>query len=348
MGEAHILTRESGKLSLRDLSCRHGLNDRHSRRHNVRLDLRSAAPRIEWHGSTLIGKAYFTMASSMTGFARSQALAAPFLLVWEVRSVNHRFLDATVRLPAALRSLETGCRAKVKAALARGKVDCTLTVSRDRDHPGSVELSNNAIENLLSLQKRVREMAPDASSLSVGDVLRWPGVVQEATYESSTMKSAVAAALDDALKSLVKARKREGKRLAAAVLERCNGMKTIIAEMQPRIGQAEQRYRSKLEQRLDRLAVDADPQRLEQELAQLAQRLDISEEIDRLNSHIEEVETVLARDEPMGRRLDFLVQELNREANTLASKSQDSDLTRGAVELKVLVEQVREQVQNLE
>ena len=348
MGEAHILTRESGKLRLRDLSCRHGLNDRRSRRHDVRLDLRSAAPRFEWHGWTLIDKAYFTMASSMTGFARSQALAAPFLLVWEVRSVNHRFLDTTVRLPAELRSLETGCRAQVSTALARGKVDCTLTVSRDRDHHGGVELRDNAVEDLLSLQKRVREMAPEASSLSVGEVLRWPGVVQEATYESSTMEPAVAAALHDALKSLVEARKREGKRLAAAVLERCLGMKNIIAEMQPRIGQAEQRYRSKLVQRLERLAVDADPQRLEQELAQLAQRLDISEEIDRLASHIEEVEAVLSRDEPMGRRLDFLVQELNREANTLASKSQDTDLTRGAVELKVLVEQVREQVQNLE
>ena len=284
----------------------------------------------------------------MTGFARSQALAAPFRLVWEVRSVNHRFLDTAVRLPAELRSLETGCRARVNAALARGKVDCTLTVSRERDHRGSVELRDNAVEDLLSLQKRVRGMAPDASPLSVGEVLRWPGVVQEATYESSTMEPAVAAALDDALESLIKARMREGERLATAIRERCQGMKSIIAEMQPRIGQAEQRHRDKLVQRLERLAVDADPQRLEQELAQLAQRLDISEELDRLASHIEEVEAVLARDEPIGRRLDFLVQELNREANTLASKSQDTGLTRGAVELKVLVEQVREQVQNLE
>ena len=206
----------------------------------------------------------------------------------------------------------------------------------------------NVVEDLLSLQVRVREMVPDADSLSVGEVLRWQGAVQEVTYESAALESTVAAALDDALKSLVEARNREGQRLAAAVLDRCRGMKAIISEMQPRIGQAEQRYRSKLVQRLERLAVDADPQRLEQELAQLAQRLDTSEEFDRLASHIDEVEAVLSRDEPMGRRLDFLVQELNREANTLSSKSQDSELTRGAVELKVLVEQVREQVQNLE
>lgn len=288
------------------------------------------------------------MANSMTGFARSQALAAPFRLVWEVRSVNHRFLDIAVRLPAELRSLESACRSQVQFALARGKVDCTLTVNRDRDHQGGVELRENVVEDLLSLQERVREMVPGADSLSVGEVLRWQGTVQEVTYESADVESTVVEALDDALKSLVEARNREGRRLAAAVLERCRGMKAIIAEMRPRIGRAEQRYRSKLRQRLERLTVDADPQRLEQELAQLAQRLDISEEIDRLNSHIDEVEAVLSRDEPIGRRLDFLVQELNREANTLSSKSQDTELTRGAVELKVLVEQVREQVQNLE
>ena len=288
------------------------------------------------------------MARSMTGFARSQALAAPFRLVWELRSVNHRFLEIAVRLPVEMRSLESACRARVNAALARGKVDCTLTVTRDRDHRGGVELHENAVEDLLSLQQRVRAMVPDASSLSVSEVLRWPGVVQEATYETAGVESTVAAALDDALQSLSEARKREGQRLAATVQERCRGMKDIIASIQPRIGQAEQRYRTKLVQRLERLAVDADPQRLEQELAQLAQRLDISEEIDRLTGHIDEVEAVLSLDEPIGRRLDFLVQELNREANTVASKSQDSELTRGAVELKVLVEQVREQVQNLE
>ena len=288
------------------------------------------------------------MANSMTGFARSQALAAPFRLVWEVRSVNHRFLEIAVRLPVELRSLESACRRQVQSALARGKVDCTLTVTRGRDQRSGVELRENVVEDLLSLQERVRAMVPDADALSVGEVLRWQGAVQEVTYESAAVESTVAAALDDALESLVEARKREGRRLAAAVLERCRSMKAIIAEMQPRIGQAEQRYRSKLRQRLERLAVDADPQRLEQELAQLAQRLDISEEIDRLNSHIDEVEAVLSRDEPIGRRLDFLVQELNREANTLSSKSQDTELTRGAVELKVLVEQAREQVQNLE
>lgn len=288
------------------------------------------------------------MASSMTGFASNQALVAPFRLVWELRSVNHRFLDISVRLPGDLRSLEPACRAQVDAALTRGKVDCTLTVTRERDFQGSAELQEDVLLGLSSLQRNVREQFPEAESLAVGDILRWPGAVTEVRYESSTVESAVAEALDGALESLVEARKREGSRLTAAIRERCRGMNDIIAGMQPRIGQAEQHYRSKLVQRLERLAVDADPQRLEQEMAHLAQRLDISEEIDRLTGHIQEVEAVLSRNDPMGRRLDFLLQELNREANTVSSKSQDTELTRGAVELKVLIEQMREQVQNLE
>ncbi len=285
----------------------------------------------------------------MTGFARCQALAAPFRLVWELRSINHRFLEIAVRLPAELRSLEHACRAQVRTALTRGKVDCTLSVTPDPEQPQRGELHTQVVEELLMLQRKVREMDPSARILSVAEVLRWPGAMKAASIEPEAVEPAVASALDDALESLVESRKREGRRLAAAVQERCRAMKTIIAgEIQPRIGQAEERLRKKLLQRLDRLAVEADPQRLEQELAQLAQRLDISEEIDRLTSHIHEVEAVLSRHEPTGRRLDFLVQELNREANTLSSKSQDSELTRSAVELKVLIEQVREQVQNLE
>ena len=288
------------------------------------------------------------MASSMTGFASSQTVVAPFRLVWELRSVNHRFLEIAVRLPSVLRSLEPACRAQVDAALTRGKVDCTLILTRDQDDRRGTELQAEAIQNLLSLQKRVRKTFPEAASMTVGEVLRWPGAVKEAKCEPAAVETAVADAMNGALASLVEARQREGRRLAAAIDERCRGIRDIIANIQPRIGQAEQRYRDKLMQRLERLAGDADPQRLEQEIAQLAQRLDISEEIDRLSGHVSEVERTLSGDEPMGRRLDFLLQELNREANTLCSKSQDTELTRNAVKLKVLIEQMREQVQNLE
>ena len=288
------------------------------------------------------------MASSMTGFARSQALVAPFRLVWEVRSVNHRFLEIALRLPGDLRSLEPGCRARIDRALTRGKVDCTLTVSRDPEFRDGAELREDVIAGLSSLQTRVRQHFSEAESLTVGELLRWPGAVEEPTYDPAALESAVGEALGKALESLVEARQREGQRLTALLLERCRGVTAIIADIRPGIGQAEERYRRRLVARLERFSVDADPQRLEQEMVQLAQRLDIAEEIDRLGSHVSEMESVLSVDRPMGRRLDFLLQELNREANTIASKSQDTDLTRNAVELKVLIEQMREQAQNLE
>ena len=288
------------------------------------------------------------MASSMTGFASAQALVAPFRLVWELRSVNHRFLEIGIRLPTNLKSLEPACRARVDSALMRGKVDCTLTVNREPDQRAGVELREDAISGLAALQQRVRESFDNAEPLTVGDVLRWPGAVEEASCEPADVESAVAEALDSALQSLVAARRREGERLTAAVRERCDTITGIIAAIRPRLGQAEERYRQSLVRRLERFDVDADPQRLAQEMVQLAQRLDVSEEIDRLAGHIQEVEAVMACDGPMGRRLDFLLQELNREANTLSSKAQDAKLTRDAVELKVLIEQIREQVQNLE
>ena len=288
------------------------------------------------------------MAYSMTGFASAQALVAPFRLAWELRSVNHRFLEIAVRLPGDLRSLEPACRARVDRALTRGKVDCTLTVSKDPDSRDTAELQEDVMLGLSALQSRARRHFPEARSLTVGELLRWPGAVEEPRYESTDLESAVDETLGRALASLVEARQREGRRLAEMLLERCRGVTAIIAGIRPRLGQAEERYRGRLMQRLERFSVDADPQRLEQEMVQLAQRLDIAEEIDRLGSHVSEMETVLADDRPMGRRLDFLLQELNREANTIASKSQDTDLTRNAVELKVLIEQMREQVQNLE
>ena len=288
------------------------------------------------------------MAYSMTGFASAQTLVAPFRLVWELRSVNHRFLEIAVRLPGDLRSLEPACRARVDHALTRGKVDCTLTVSRDPDSRDTAELQEDVILGLSSLQESARRHFPEARSLTVGELLRWPGAVEEPSYDSVDLESAVAETLGRALASLVEARQREGQRLAEMLLERCNGVTAIIADIRPRLGQAEERYRGRLMQRLERFSVDADPQRIEQEMVQLAQRLDIAEEIDRLGSHVSEMKSVLSQDQPMGRRLDFLLQELNREANTLGSKSQDTDLTRNAVELKVLIEQMREQVQNLE
>ena len=288
------------------------------------------------------------MPSSMTGFASAEALVKPFRLTWELRSVNHRFLEIGVRLPEDLRAMEPDCRGRINAALARGKVDCTLKVSLAEGHTPEAELRHDVLDRIREIQTEVLGKFPDARPLAVGELLRWPGALEEATYEPASLESSITQALDDALSSLNTARQREGDRLAEALVQRCEAISSIISRIRPRIGEAEKRYRAKLKERLDRLAVETNPERLEQEIALLTQRLDISEEIDRLEGHVKEVRDILGRQEPIGRRLDFLIQELNREANTLGSKAQDADLTRDAVELKVLIEQMREQAQNLE
>jgi len=288
------------------------------------------------------------MPSSMTGFASAEALVRPFRLTWELRSVNHRFLEIGVRLPEELRSLEPDCRGRINAALGRGKVDCTLKVMLAEGQAQEVTLKDDVLERLRTLQTEVRGRFPDALPLSAAEILRWPGALEEATYEPASLKASVMQGLDEALVALGAARQREGRRLVEALVQRCDGISAIISGIRPRTGQAEQRYRAKLLERLDRLEIDTNPERLEQEIALLTQRLDIAEEIDRLEGHVQEVRDVLGREEPIGRRLDFLIQELNREANTLSSKAQDADLTRDAVDLKVLIEQMREQAQNLE
>ncbi|HEU4619079.1 MAG TPA: YicC/YloC family endoribonuclease [Gammaproteobacteria bacterium] len=283
----------------------------------------------------------------MTGFASADAACPPFRLVWELRSVNHRFLDVGVRLPEELRALEPECRELVAAAIRRGKLECTLKVSSAKRAHGYA-LAGDALEELRSLQKQIVGVFPEARPLSQNEVLRWPGVLTEPELDYAALSAPVVALLGEAAASLRAARRREGARIAEVVAERNAAIASALDRIRPVLGSLESRYRQKLEERLARLEVTADPQRLEQELVLVAQRLDVTEEVDRLASHVAEVADVLSRDEPIGRRLDFLIQEMNREANTLGSKSQDEDLTRTAVELKVLVEQMREQVQNLE
>jgi len=288
------------------------------------------------------------MPSSMTGFATEEAEVQPFRLVWEVRSVNHRFLDVSVRLPDELRALEPHCRELVGAVLRRGKVDCTLRVSSAGKQETAAALHDQALERLKELEGQVQQKFPDATQLAVSEILRWPGVLEEASAEFTAMEGPATKTLSRALESLSASRQREGKRLKELLVERCDGIEKIVSGIGPQLPKAQERYRVKLLERLERLNVEADPGRLEQELVVLAQRLDVAEELDRLGSHVTEIRNVLGRAEPIGRRLDFLMQELNREANTLSSKSQDEELTRAAVELKVLIEQMREQVQNLE
>ena len=284
----------------------------------------------------------------MTGFASADAASEPFRLAWEVRSVNHRFLDIHLRLPDELRSLETECRDIVAASIRRGKIDCTLKVGVSEGAESHYAIDSAALTELQGLVRQVVAALPDARPLSVAEVLRWPNVLKEPQLDHEALAEPVRDALRRAVASLAAARSREGERIAELLLKRCDAIDELLASIRPKLNDTEIRYRRKLEERLARLDVQAQPERLEQELVLLAQRLDVTEELDRLSGHVTEVRDVLARDEPVGRRLDFLVQEMNREANTLGSKSQDEDLTRAAVDLKVLVEQMREQLQNLE
>ena len=284
----------------------------------------------------------------MTGFASEEILVEPHRLVWEVRSVNHRFLDVGLRLPEELRALEPRCRALVGVTLRRGKVDCTLKISAARQTATAASLQEDVLDGLKEYEIQARQKFPDARQLTVGEILRWPGMFEGDSATLTALEDPITEGFSRALESLSASRQREGERLTELLFERCDAIAEIVAAIGPRIPEAQERYRAKLMERLERLNVEADPGRLEQELALLAQRLDVAEELDRLGSHVSEIRDVLGRDEPIGRRLDFLIQELNREANTLSSKSQDEELTRAAVELKVLIEQMREQVQNLE
>jgi uncharacterized protein (TIGR00255 family) len=283
----------------------------------------------------------------MTGFASADAVSPPFRLVWELRSVNHRFLDVGVRLPDELRALEPELRELVAGTIRRGKLECTLKVSSEK-HAHGYAVAADALEELRSLQSQVNAAFPRARPLSQSEILRWPGVLTEPELDYAGLAAPVKALLSEAVDALHAARRREGSRIAEVLAERNDAILAAVETLRPLLGDFEQRYRRKLEERLARLDVQAQPERLEQELVLLAQRLDVTEEMDRLGSHVAEIRDILQRDEPIGRRLDFLIQEMNREANTLGSKSQDEDLTRTAVELKVLIEQMREQVQNLE
>ena len=288
------------------------------------------------------------MPHSMTGFASAEARVGSFRLVWEIRSVNHRFLELGFRLPEELRAVEPDCRDLVAAAVKRGKVDCMLKVVAADRAEGPRQAAPAALTALRALEDQVRAVFPSAEPLTTHEVLRWPGVLEEPAQRVEELGEPVKKCLTTALRSLGEARSREGARIVEMLAKRNSGITAFIALVTPQLEGLKMRYRDRLRERLEKLDVRADPDRIEQELALVAQRADVAEEIDRLASHVAEVAAILVRDEPIGRRLDFVIQELNREANTFASKVQEEALTRAAVELKVLIEQMREQVQNLE
>jgi uncharacterized protein (TIGR00255 family) len=288
------------------------------------------------------------MIASMTGFARREISGSWGALVCELRSVNHRFLEAGYRLPDELRAAEGELRQRLAREIKRGKVDCSISYRRVQGAESALQVDPAALERLLAGVRDVARSLPGNHTVNVLDVLRWPGVVRDESVAGEELLAAAHALFGSTLEDLVAARAREGQRLRELLEQRCTGLEALVAHVRTRLPEVHARVRARLDERLAELKANIDQERLEQELALLLQRLDVDEELDRLAGHIVEIRRVIDGSEPAGRRLDFLMQELNREANTLSSKSQDLETTRSAVDMKVIIEQMREQVQNVE
>ena len=287
------------------------------------------------------------MIRSMTGFARRERQFPWGLLSWELKTVNHRFLEIGCRLPEDFRSAEADFRQVIAGTVKRGKVDVSLHF-RPAVGASSLEVDADLLGSLTQRAQQISAAAGPAARIEVLDLLRWPGVMRDDTRDTAALVAAAHALLGEALAELTRFRDSEGGRLRDALEQRCAGLLDFAAMVAERLPEVRARMRSKLLDRIAQLATEVNHDRLEQELAILAQRQDVDEELDRLRGHVTEVRKAFTVQEPSGRRLDFLMQELNREANTLSSKSQDIETTRAAVDMKVLIEQMREQVQNIE
>jgi len=289
---------------------------------------------------------------SMTAFARVQESNEAGSITWELRSVNHRYLEPSIRLPEDFRQLEPEIRKLLAKYLTRGKVDLGLRYQLEQQQQGGINLNQDIVRNLREVEQQVLNIVHEGSKLSVSDILGWPGVISDVERDFSALNKLALSSLKTALKQLQQGRETEGSALDELIRSRCTQISAIVAELRKHrpemLTALREKWEANLDEKLKQWRETANENRLEQELVMLAQKLDVEEELDRLDTHVTEVINVLDRDEAVGRRLDFLMQELNREANTLGSKSQDSLTTQLAVDLKVLIEQMREQVQNIE
>ena len=284
------------------------------------------------------------MTKSMTAFARSESVH----ISWEIRSVNHRYLEVGVKVPDAFRSLETGLRNKLKARLNRGKIDCQLRIGHSQASEASLSIDEKLLEDLTGALATIIPKLETVAPVNPLEVLKWPGILSEPTEDEESIKKTVVELFDSALAQLIEMRSSEGAELRKIILEKLADLRSIVEQAATEAPIISARQRDKMISKLNDLNIDADPGRIEQELVIMAQKSDVAEELDRLNTHIEEVSATLDSKEAVGRRLDFLMQELNREANTLSSKAVATNTTIQAVELKVAIEQMREQIQNIE
>ena len=288
------------------------------------------------------------MLHSMTGFARESVETALGTLTWEIRAVNHRYLDVQFKLPEDLRPKEQDFRQQASGVLGRGKVECGLYFRRAMDQKTEMQIDTDLVALLGARLTELSAKLPATAAVNPIEILRWPGVMKQPEVDAEPLFEQASALLDTALQSISGMRLSEGNRIAGMLESRCAEIEVIATSVRKRMPEVLTASRARQQERLNKLDVEADPARLEVELALIAQKIDVDEELDRLESHLVEIRDALSEEKAVGRRLDFLMQELNREANTLGSKSADTETTKAAVDLKVLIEQMREQIQNVE
>lgn len=289
------------------------------------------------------------MIHSMTGYALAEKSLPAGMVQLELRSVNHRYLDIALRLPDELRSLEQGLREQLGTALKRGKVECRISLN---PLPGEVTqrlvINEALLTELTAAVEHISKLAPQSVPFSAIELLRWPGVLQDSSIDPQALKEPLSLLLHDALIDFNATRHREGEKLHRVMSECCTKMATLVSAILPQLPAIQKTYIEKLGQKLREAEINPDDERLRQELALFINRVDVSEEVARLETHLSELKRVLSHGGAVGKRVDFLLQELNREANTLGAKAADISIAQTAVELKVLIEQMREQVQNIE
>ena len=288
------------------------------------------------------------MLKSMTAFARVEENHPIGNFVWELRSINHRYLEVNFRVIEELRSAEFDLRKIIQSRLSRGKIDCTFRLRPTADSEVNLCINEKLLQSLLQQARKLQEQVPEAAGLNPIELLSWPGVTEQNQIDQATLSKTAKDLFEQSLTGLIENRRIEGDRLCEVIVQRGAQLKELVTTVRARRPEVLAAIRNKITSRIEDLQVEIDQNRLEQELVLITQKLDVAEELDRLDSHLQELDAVVASKEPVGRRLDFLMQELNREANTLGSKSADIVTTQAAVDMKVYIEQMREQVQNIE
>ena len=288
------------------------------------------------------------MIKSMTAFASSKAEIDNLTINCELRSVNHRYCDISLKLPERLRFTEAEIRPLIASVLKRGKIECCLSYKKHANNNQKITIDEDAVKALIFATTKIEEHMHQQQSFSALEVLSFPGIQQEPETNKQSLLAGINSLVADTLNKMIIAREQEGSQLARLIEERCEKVQLLVDLANKRLPEVLENIRTKITTRISELVIEPDFDRLEQEMVYLTQKLDVAEELDRLETHVQEVQSVLTKNEPIGRRLDFLMQEMNREANTLGSKSADKQMTQISIDLKVLIEQMREQIQNIE